>query len=183
MTDEAVIGFELPKISIRGPRVEDVFPYWLAWAAMRQGEVVHACLAWQVLQERGATLAQHVLGPGRGRACVVVETGELRHTEGCLIVIADEAHKSRKRPNEFDTLVRIRAVTDCVAEAPNRFIGRCPAPGVLKYRLEGGEIGVDVGQDKDAHAVNFSMETTQWEVGGRGCIMRPALCPSLTRGA
>lgn len=183
MAHEAVIGFELPKISVRGPWVEDIFPYRLARAAMRQGEVVDARLAWQVFQERGAALAQHVLGPSRGRACVVVETGELRHTEGCLIVIADEAHKSWKRLNEFDTLVWIRTVTDCVAEAPDRLIGRRPAPGVLKYRLEGGEIGMDVGQNENAHAVNFSMETTQWEVGCRGCIMRPAPCPSLTHGA
>jgi len=79
--------------------------------------------------------------PPGGDGGIAGEVVQLQGAEHAEVVVADQA-LARVRPRPGAALVRLRAVADEVAEAPD-LVGRFP-PDRLGRRLEGGEVSVDV---------------------------------------
>ena len=69
--------------------------------------------------------------------------------DGCQVVVAGDGDV-RVAAQEGDAGARVGAVADDIAGAPEA-VERARLLSVLERRLEGREVGVDVGDDSDTH--------------------------------
>src|SRR5213078_797921 len=93
--------------------------------------------------------------PERGRGRVAAELAQVDGPPHGEVVVPAQADRG-PRLDRRAALVRVRPVADEVAEAPE--LVRRVGVDRRQYRLESGEIPVDVGDDGDAHGDN----ATNW---------------------
>jgi hypothetical protein len=101
----------------------------------------------ELVHEVERLLRDVLLGPGGGDGGVHRELGDVQLVEHDQVVIPDQ-HEIARLLGERHAFVRLSAVSDEVAEAPDRI--HALLLDVRQDGLEGGQVAVYVGQDRDA---------------------------------
>jgi hypothetical protein len=85
---------------------------------------------------------------------VRTEIPQRQFSDDSPIVIPGKTNEI-KTAQSVDALIRLRSIADDISEAPHLI----KSAGVLKYRIERDEIGVNIGNEQDSHAflVNHSI--------------------------
>jgi thiamine-monophosphate kinase len=129
--------------------VVEVFPDRPAERAVYEGEVIGGLDLGERVEEGALVRSQAGLGPAGGGGGVRVEVFGADGAGGGALMIAGD-HGRTEAFEARDALAGLRAVADGVAERPDGVDG-AGALGVSEDGLEGGEVGVDVGDDESAH--------------------------------
>src|SRR3990170_6322450 len=189
MSHKTVVCLELLEVAVRRVLLQDVLPNWLPRAAVGQGELADSERARQRAEEVAVLFCECLLGPRRDVARVFVESRERDVAQGCQVVIPDQADHLRQRADQLDTLVRVRPIAYQVAEAPHGVaVGVLAGISrhVMQNGFEGSRIGVNIGDDQDAHVQHGSTAAAGLEeLVTPSCVTYNAHypCPSWTIAA
>jgi Zn-dependent protease with chaperone function len=129
-------------------RSQNVFPDGIPGARVVEGDLALVGLRLESIEEAVRIVLEHVRRPARDRCGVHGEIVQVQPTEDAEIVISYQADVGALG-DERAALVRLRAVPDEVAEAPDR-IGLVRRDR-LEHSFQRMQIPMNVGEDGDAH--------------------------------
>ena len=157
VTDEATVhaGSKAPQAvegNLESQPVEKVFVRVARRAVRRQPAVAERRGAGQVLQIRHLRGAELLPRPVYRLPRPLVEVVVTPHAARRLVVIARN-HDGAGLPDQAQACVRVGVVADDVAQADD---GVRPGRCVVQHRLQGFEIGVQVGDNRVFHDVTSS---------------------------
>ncbi len=149
VTHEAVGSFVEFKADGGRAGVKQVFPDGLERATMHQGDELELDPVRQIFEVFLVGGGEPLQGPQDGLAGIRVESIHFDGTHRGCIVVAHDALQVGQLTDALDAFIRVGAVTDEVTQAPGGIV----LPGISQHGFEGGEVGMDIGNDQGPHAL------------------------------
>src|SRR5260221_13941782 len=99
-------------------RIENIFPHWFTWTAMRQSKRAEYKRRRQCIKIGDILRLECFLCPVNSLTGIGIKSTNIQATQ-CGPVMISSQTQVRQCLEEFDTFVRVRAITYDIAQAPD----------------------------------------------------------------